>query len=386
MKLLVILYAAIGVMALIARNGNVAEPTPKLDATVAAGIRATLQAERATDATVEARVSATLTSIPATRPPEPGHSPKPITTPSPTPTPAATPPPAVRPTPTPSPTPTSTPVPTSTPSPTATPVPTSSPSPTATPVPTSTPNPTATPVPTPTRRATATPGPTPTRPWYPTATPYPWVTPEPTRTRPPRPTSTPVPSRVPLPTVSPSQWRTIREYAAEKAGGPGAIYVGDLGQLAGRASYSGLGDADDLVPLEALENHLYVYESEYYQNLIRRARIDNPTAMSSRLDNRIVIQFACVNRASLWCELAKVYFAHNLLVRTEGQVEIVLSSFPTGYCWSQRAEIAEGQRTQYGRGLRPACCRRLAPNGFSQSVRPLLQQRATIQSRSGCNS
>ena len=44
MKLLVILYAAIGVMALIACNGNVAEPTPKLDATVAAGIRATLQA------------------------------------------------------------------------------------------------------------------------------------------------------------------------------------------------------------------------------------------------------------------------------------------------------------------------------------------------------
>lgn len=137
-----------------------------------------------------------------------------------------------------------------------------------------------------------------------------------------------MPSRVPLPTVSPSQWRTIREYAAEKAGGPGAIYVGDLGQLAGRASYSGLGDADDLVPLEALENHLYVYESEYYQNLIRRARIDNPTAMTSRLDNRIVIQFACVNRASLWCELAKVYFAHNLLVRTEGQVEIVFTSFP----------------------------------------------------------
>ena len=316
MKLLVILYAAIGVMALIACNGNVAETTPELDATVAAGIRATLQADRATDATVEARVSATLTSIPVTRPPEPGHSPKPITTPRPTPTAAATPPPAVRPTPTPSPTPTSTPVPTSTPSPTATPVPTS------------TPSPTATPVPTPTRRATATPGTTPTRPWYPTATPYPWVTPEPTRTRPHRPTSTPVPPRVPLPTVSPSQWSTIREYAAERAGGPGAIYVGDLGQLAGRASYSGLGDADDLVPLEALENHLYVYESEYYQNLIRRARIDNPTAMTSRLDNRIVIQFACVNRASLWCELAKVYFAHNLLVRTEGQVEIVFTSLP----------------------------------------------------------
>ena len=274
-----ILYAAIGVMALIACNGYVAEPTPELDATVAAVVRATLQAESAIDATVEARVSATLTSIPVTRSPDPGQSPKPITTPCPTPTPAATPPPTVR-----------------------TP-PTSSPTPTSTPYPTSTPSPAANPVPTQTHRAAATLSPTPT--------------------------STLVPPRVPLPTVSPSQWSTIREYAAEKAGGPAAQYMSATsGNWPAGRHTRGFGDANDLIPIEALENHLYVYESEYYQNLIRRARLDNPTTMTSRLDKRIVIQFACVNRASLWCELATVYFAHNLLVRTEGQVEIVFTSYP----------------------------------------------------------
>ena len=39
--------------------------------------------------------------------------------------------------------------------------------------------------------------------------------------------------------------------------------------------------------LEALEKHRFVYESQYYQDLIRRARLDDPTFMTSWLDTPI---------------------------------------------------------------------------------------------------
>ena len=104
-------------------------PTSDVPATVEAGVIATGEAETAIDATVEAKVAATLTT----------------STPSPTPMLTATP------------RPTNTPWPTSTPGQTNTPRPTATPYPTAVPQPTPTPTPTVTPTPEPT--ATPTPDP-----------------------------------------------------------------------------------------------------------------------------------------------------------------------------------------------------------------------------------
>ena len=194
------------------------------------------------------------------------------------------------------------------PVPTATPTPT--PAPTATIVPTQSPLLTAT--------ATAT--------SQPTATPIPTATPAPTAA-PPHP-STPQPIRFPPPTLSPGQWESIRQYAEEQAGGPGAIYVGDVTQLVGPSPNTGSTIGYQPVPLEALERHLYVYESRYYQELILRAGLDDPTQMTSRLDSPIAIQYACVNRELMWCDLAERYFAQNLSWRTDRQVEIDMTSFP----------------------------------------------------------
>ncbi len=113
-------------------------PTPNVEATIAAGVNATMEAMPTPTATPE---------------PTPTHTPTPTATPEPTPTHTPTPTATPEPTPTHTPTPTATPVPTPThtPTPTATPVPTptNTPTPTATPTPTPTPTPTATPVPVP---------------------------------------------------------------------------------------------------------------------------------------------------------------------------------------------------------------------------------------------
>ena len=50
---------------------------------------------------------------------------------------------------------------------------------------------------------------------------------------------------------------TLEQYAAEHAGGVGAIYVGDLKQLVGPAATVDQGDFDGNVPLSALENHIW---------------------------------------------------------------------------------------------------------------------------------
>ena len=119
----------------------------------------------------------------------------------------------------------------------------------------------------------------------------------------------------------------MRRYADEMAGGPGAVYVGDLNQLVGPSPDTGWTDGYQMVSLDALERHLYIYESKYYQYLIRKARLDDPTPTTSRLESPITIEFTCVNRALIWCDLAERYFAQNLSRRTAGQVEIYMTSF-----------------------------------------------------------
>ena len=164
-------------------------------------------------------------------------------------------------------------------------------------------------------------------------------------TAPPTPTPTPTaaPPTQPPPTAIPT---TIKEaeptamapsgngvsaklqaYADEHAGRPGAIYVGDINQLVGPAATPDQGDFDGNVPLDALQNHLFVFESSYYQSLIEQANIENPTPLVDR-DEVFTIQHACLNRALSFCKVTETFYFPNVAERTNGQVDFVMSSFP----------------------------------------------------------
>ena len=85
--------------------------------------------------------------------------------------------------------------------------------------------------------------------------------------------------------------------AAKLAGGPGAIYVGDLSQLVGpvpEAMDDDIGDNDG-VPYEGLEDYLYVFDSDYYRTLVQRANLTNPTQPTTT-GLELSYQFACINR------------------------------------------------------------------------------------------
>ena len=113
------------------------------------------------------------------------------------------------------------------------------------------------------------------------------------------------------------------------AGGPGAFYIGDgdFSSLVGSAPTPDEGDSEGNVPLSSIENHLYVYESDYYSEVIDRANYVSPTALTSTGES-IVIQHACVNRALVFCKLVENFLSPNLEKRTDGQLTIVSSSFP----------------------------------------------------------
>ena len=128
------------------------------------------------------------------------------------------------------------------------------------------------------------------------------------------------------PTLSSQDRLALSSYAAEHAGGPGAIYVGDLNQLVGPAVTPEQGDYDGNVPLDALERHLWIYESPYYRKLIGKAGLIDPTPMTYNGET-IYIQHACINRVLLPCELLETFFVPNLRERTNGRVEFIASSF-----------------------------------------------------------
>ena len=122
-------------------------------------------------------------------------------------------------------------------------------------------------------------------------------------------------------------------YAARVAGGPGAIYVGDLSQLVGPAPDPGLGgidadgEPDGSVPLESLERHIWIYDSPYYQDLLDKAKLLDPTPLTSS-GEEFEFQYACTNRALLPCQLMEHYLIPNVTERTGGQLVINLTSFP----------------------------------------------------------
>ena len=115
--------------------------------------------------------------------------------------------------------------------------------------------------------------------------------------------------------------------AAERAGGPGAFYIGDLNQLVGPAPGEGLGDANDMVNLEGLERERYIFELQYYRDLVEKANFTNPTEMTYDGDP-IKIQFACINRTVAPCELFDHFFKAEVEERTKGKVLIDITSFP----------------------------------------------------------
>ena len=135
--------------------------------------------------------------------------------------------------------------------------------------------------------------------------------------------------------TSPPASADLKAYADRHAGGPGAIYVGDLSQLVGPAvaddvmsAYGAdLGDDDGIVPLSALNQHRWIYESEFYRSLLDKARLTNPTQLASR-GERITLRHTCINRTLLWCKHLEAYFIPNVEARTNGQVRIELTSFP----------------------------------------------------------
>jgi len=137
----------------------------------------------------------------------------------------------------------------------------------------------------------------------------------------------PAAKAAPAATAAPAGPSKLEQYAAEHAGGVGAIYIGDLNQLVGPAATVDQGDFDGNVPLSALENHGYVYESDFYQKILAKANLTNPTPLTSE-GVHITIQHACINRALGPCKVLESTLVPWLEARTNGQLEFVVSSFP----------------------------------------------------------
>ena len=120
----------------------------------------------------------------------------------------------------------------------------------------------------------------------------------------------------------------LKAVAARLAGGPGAIYVGDLNQLVGPVPEpieDDIGDYDG-VPYEGLEDYLYVFDSDYYREMIERANLTNPTQPTST-GLELSYQFACINRALTHCKLAE-WFSERVEERTNGQLVIEIIGYP----------------------------------------------------------
>ena len=131
------------------------------------------------------------------------------------------------------------------------------------------------------------------------------------------------PAAAPEPEIS----AKLQAYADEHANAPGAVYVGDMNQLVGPAATAEQGDFDGNVTLGALQNHLYVFESDYYKGLLEQANVENPTQLGER-DEVFTIQHACLNRALSFCKVIETFYFPNVAKRTNGQVDFVMSSFP----------------------------------------------------------
>ena len=157
------------------------------------------------------------------------------------------------------------------------------------------------------------------------------------------PTEVPTATSAPAPTEAPAATEAmmeedaamsdvdpdLRAAAEARAGGPGAFYLGDgdFSLLVGPAPAEGLGDADNQVNLAGLESESYLFDSDYYKNLVEKANFTNPTQMTYDGDP-IEIQFACINRTVAPCELWANFFKPQVEARTNGKVLVPITSFP----------------------------------------------------------
>ena len=103
--------------------------------------------------------------------------------------------------------------------------------------------------------------------------------------------------------------------------------MGDFSQLVGPAPASGLGDANDQVSLSSLQRESYLFDSQYYKNLMEKANLTNPTRMTYS-GRPIEIQFACINRTVAPCELWANFFKKQVEERTNGKVLVRITSYP----------------------------------------------------------
>ncbi len=168
----------------------------------------------------------------------------------------------------------------------------------------------------------------------PTAAPTP-ATPVTVATPTPAPPATPTPAPTATPTTVPQAivpvglagWPISQTTATKLAGKPGAVFAGKLDDLVGPAPDKDLGDKDGNVPLESLQRHKWIYESGYYKKLLEKAKLDSPTPLVTK-GAKFKHQYTCINRTLLPCKLMDTYFISNVLKRTEGQVDIQLTSYP----------------------------------------------------------
>ncbi len=149
------------------------------------------------------------------------------------------------------------------------------------------------------------------------------------------PTEQPASAEVP----SPSGDDALTQYAAEYAGGPGAIFVGDPMQLIGPPPHESLMfqlPAEDYASTSGaallwaaemgIPGHMFIYSSDYYQELIEKAKLTNPTELTSSGES-VEIQHTCIDRNLPTCVLIQTYWAPNLAKRTDGQVKLSVVSF-----------------------------------------------------------
>ena len=149
---------------------------------------------------------------------------------------------------------------------------------------------------------------------------------------------------------------SLRQYAARHAGGPGAIYVGDLRQLVGPPPggvKEALGDVNSNVPLEYLQKNIHIFETDYYRSLLDKAKLTNPAPLTSSGEDHN-IQYACINRSLLPCKLQTVYFAENVRERTNGQVKFWIASYPElGLAGSDMLELVASGTIEFAQ-IQPA--------------------------------
>ena len=75
-----------------------------------------------------------------------------------------------------------------------------------------------------------------------------------------------------------------------------------------------------------IPDHLFIYNSDYYRDLIDKANLTDPTELTSTGES-IEIQHVCIDRNLPTCVLIQTYWAPNLWERTDGQVDLSVTSF-----------------------------------------------------------